>query len=78
MRTSTEGSDQVRIDVEKADNGPPATARSVHGIAWFLVVLSTLSSIFLYSLDNTIVADIIPVIVNDFQDVGELAWLSVG
>lgn len=28
---------------------------------WFLVVISILSSIFLYSLDNTVVADITPV-----------------
>ena len=28
---------------------------------WFLVVAGTLSSIFLYALDNTIVADIVPV-----------------
>lgn len=28
---------------------------------WFLFIISTLTSIFLYSLDNTIVADIVPV-----------------
>ena len=28
---------------------------------WFLVVAAILSSIFVYALDNTIVADIVPV-----------------
>ncbi|KAI9776506.1 MAG: hypothetical protein M1839_009540 [Geoglossum umbratile] len=65
-------------DAEKGFAPEEASARSIHGISWFLVVISTLSSIFLYSLDNTIVADIIPVIVNDFHSVAELGWLSVG
>jgi hypothetical protein len=37
-----------------------------------------LSSIFLYSLDNTVVADITPTAVNTFGDVLKLPWLSVG
>lgn len=45
---------------------------------WLLVVLATLISVFLYALDNTVVADIVPVIVNDFKSVSELPWLSVG
>jgi hypothetical protein len=31
---------------------------------WFLFIISTLTSIFVYSLDNTIVADIVPVRTN--------------
>ncbi|KAL1615416.1 hypothetical protein SLS56_011829 [Neofusicoccum ribis] len=45
---------------------------------WFLVVVATLSSIFIYALDNTIVADIVPAIVNEFDGVSKLPWLSVG
>ena len=30
-------------------------------LQWFLVVLSILSSVLLYALDNTITADVIPV-----------------
>jgi MFS family permease len=41
-------------------------------------VLATLISVFLYALDNTVVADIVPAIVNDFGRVTELPWLSVG
>ncbi|EYE92423.1 putative MFS drug efflux transporter [Aspergillus ruber CBS 135680] len=52
--------------------------RKVQGFAWFLVVVSILSSIFLYALDNTIVADILPAMINDFSSVDQLGWLSVG
>jgi MFS family permease len=41
-------------------------------------VIAILSSIFLYSLDNTVVADITPAAVNAFGDVLKLPWLSVG
>ncbi|KAK5661227.1 hypothetical protein OQA88_11120 [Cercophora sp. LCS_1] len=52
--------------------------RTVQGAKWILVVLATLSSIFLYSLDNTVVADISPAAVNAFGDTLKLPWLSVG
>ncbi|EAU31618.1 predicted protein [Aspergillus terreus NIH2624] len=57
---------------------PDASPRNIHGFLWFLVVISILSSIFLYSLDNTVVADITPAAVNRFGDVVKLPWLSVG
>jgi MFS family permease len=47
-------------------------------LQWALVVAGTLSSIFLYSLDNTVVADVTPAAVNAFGDVLKLPWLSVG
>ncbi|SPQ26873.1 cd867ba1-2a8a-411d-a580-4cd420b027f1 [Thermothielavioides terrestris] len=55
-----------------------ASPRKIHGVLWALVVVSILSSIFLYSLDNTVVADITPTAVNEFGDVLKLPWLSVG
>ncbi|KAK2759174.1 hypothetical protein FQN54_003274 [Arachnomyces sp. PD_36] len=55
-----------------------ASPREIHGLLWFLVVIAILSSIFLYSLDNTIVADISPAVVNRFGDTVKLPWLSVG
>ncbi|KAH7052141.1 MFS drug efflux transporter-like protein [Macrophomina phaseolina] len=62
----------------EAEPGTSSPARKIHGFSWFLVVFSILSSIFLYALDNTIVADIIPAIVNDFSSIKDLGWLSVG
>ncbi|KAL8652916.1 MAG: hypothetical protein Q9210_002408 [Variospora velana] len=52
-------------------------ARDIHGIAWVLVVLSILSSTFLFALDNTIVADIQPAIVERFDSIDKLPWLSI-
>jgi MFS family permease len=66
-------------DVEKADAIPPADVlpRDVTGAKWLLVVLAILSSTFLFALDNTVVADVQPQIVTQFNAVGQLAWLSV-
>ena len=65
--------------VEKAegpqeDQTPP---RDVHGVKWILLVLSILSSTFLFALDNTIVADIQPAIIERFGSIDKLPWLSV-
>ncbi|KXG51084.1 Major facilitator superfamily domain, general substrate transporter [Penicillium griseofulvum] len=52
--------------------------RHITGLKWFTFLFSTLTAIFVYSLDNTIVANIAPKIVNDFNAVEDLPWLSVG
>jgi MFS family permease len=57
-----------------ADEVPP---RDITGWKWGVVVAAILSSTFLFALDNTIVADVQPVIVTHFHDVGKLSWLSV-
>jgi MFS family permease len=54
-----------------------APPRDVSGWKWFLVMFSILSSIFLYALDNTIVADIQPVIIEELGHLEKLTWLSV-
>lgn len=59
-----------RVEEER----PP---REIGGWQWAVVVLAILSSTFLFALDNTIVADIQPVIVTHFDSVGKLTWLSV-
>ncbi len=51
--------------------------RDIHGIKWALAVLSILISTFLFALDNTIVADVQPAIVERFGQVDKLPWLSV-
>ena len=43
-----------------------------------MVVLAIVSSLGLYALDNTIVANIVPAIVADLGHAEQLAWLSVG
>lgn len=77
-------------DIEKGDNEHvqklarvgegevPAFERKTTGFSWFLVVLGTMSSMFLYALDNTIVADVVPSITASLGDSQLLPWLSVG
>ncbi|KAI4204591.1 MAG: hypothetical protein LQ346_001601 [Caloplaca aetnensis] len=57
-----------------SEQKPP---RDVHGVIWVLIVLSILSSTFLFALDNTIVADVQPAIIERFGSIEKLPWLSV-
>ncbi|PLN86962.1 MFS drug efflux transporter [Aspergillus taichungensis] len=69
-------SDVEKHDETSAPSRPPA-ARNVHGIAWVAVVGSILSATFLYGLDQTIVANVQPAIVDRFDSLGQLSWVSV-
>lgn len=74
----TSPSKDIELADEKQITAPEEVSpRDVHGWKWALVVISILSSIFLFSLDNTIVADIQPAIVETFGDLDKLPWLSV-
>ncbi|KUI66831.1 Putative HC-toxin efflux carrier TOXA [Cytospora mali] len=66
----------IQVQEVKEDHNP--APRDIHGIKWVLVVMGTLSSIFIYALDNTVVADVTPTLVNTFGDVLDLPWISVG
>ena len=52
--------------------------RTLHGWKWATAMFTILSTTFLFALDNTIVADIQPSIVNQFNDVERLPWFGVG
>lgn len=66
-------------DAENAQPVPqekqPITHRPT-GLKWFLIIVSILVGLFLFALDNTIVADIQPVIADHFQAVDKIAWLA--
>lgn len=53
------------------------SARDIHGFQWVICVLAIFSSVFLYALDNTIVATIQPAIVQDLGHLDKLPWVSV-
>jgi MFS family permease len=72
--TGIEDVDNEKQQTETAEEVPP---RDISGWKWIVVVLAILSSTFLFALDNTIVADVQPVIVTQFNSVGKLTWLSV-
>ncbi|KAK1992805.1 putative efflux pump antibiotic resistance protein [Colletotrichum falcatum] len=51
--------------------------RDIDGWKWHLTITSILLSTFIYALDNTVVADLQPVIILEFGDIQKLSWLSV-
>ncbi|KAJ5374198.1 efflux pump antibiotic resistance protein [Penicillium concentricum] len=59
-----------------APKGEPPSPRHIHGLKWFIAVCAILSSTFLFSLDNTVVADVQPNIVNDFGSAEKLPWVG--
>lgn len=77
--TSVRTSISANLEEEKQPEPVQTTKppRDIHGPKWFLVVVSILSSIFLFALDNTVVADIQPAIIERFGELNKLPWLSV-
>ena len=59
------------------DSKDPAAPRNVHGLVWFLVVMSILMANFLFATDNTIAANIQPEVVRAFASLDKLVWLPV-
>ncbi|KAI4155006.1 MAG: hypothetical protein L6R39_001309 [Caloplaca ligustica] len=59
------------------DTKDPAP-RTIRGWKWAVAMITILSTTFLFALDNTIVADIQPSIINQFNDVERLPWFGVG
>lgn len=70
-------SDNVALHTEPDDVPAPTSTRSIQGLRWAVVVLAILSSTFFYGLDNTVVADIQPTVVQEFNAIDRLSWISV-
>lgn len=62
----------VKVDPTKAKK-----PREMNTVTWICVVTSLLSSIFLFALDNTIVADVQPSIIATLGHIEKLPWVSV-
>ncbi|GAE00036.1 hypothetical protein BC1G_12393 [Paecilomyces variotii No. 5] len=65
-----------RIESLPLESSPPPP-RDIHGIKWVFAVTAILSSVFLFALDQTIVADVQPNIIAEFGSIDKLPWLSV-
>ncbi|EED21064.1 efflux pump antibiotic resistance protein, putative [Talaromyces stipitatus ATCC 10500] len=64
-------------DAPGAEATEPASPRDVHGLSWVLVIISILGSTFLFGLDNTIAADVQPAIIERFNSINKISWVSV-
>ncbi|PQE31288.1 MFS drug efflux transporter protein [Rutstroemia sp. NJR-2017a WRK4] len=69
-------------DKRTSSNGPStgdpeAPPRDIDGWKWYMTTIAILFSTFLYALDATVVADLQPVIVQEFGKIQDLSWLSV-
>jgi MFS family permease len=78
--TDSKATDQQGHDAEGAHaaEAPAPSPRHIHGLKWAVSCAALLSSIFLYAFDCTVVADIQTKIVNDFDAIDKLSWLSNG
>ncbi|GKU06434.1 major facilitator superfamily transporter [Fusarium langsethiae] len=52
--------------------------RDIHGWRWAIAYAAMLSTTFLFALDNTIVANIQPSIINDFGHLELISWIGTG
>jgi hypothetical protein len=63
---------------EQVQDDPSETPpRDLKGYKWIICVLAIFSSVFLYALDNTIVATIQPAIIQSLGELDKLPWVSV-
>ncbi|KAI0403610.1 major facilitator superfamily-domain-containing protein [Xylaria palmicola] len=65
-------------DPAALDIGAEPSPRSLHGWKWAVSYAAMLSTTFLFALDNTIVANIQPSIIEDFGRVDLLPWIGTG
>lgn len=68
LRSDEEGLSQSDVNPQQ---------RTVTGISWAIVVISVLSSTFLYAFDNTVMANVRPSIISTFGQIDLLPWISV-
>ncbi|KAK4864626.1 hypothetical protein LT330_009621 [Penicillium expansum] len=64
-------------DAEKPKELHQQEKREIGGWKWIVVVLAIYNSQFLFALDQTIVANVQPAIVEQFNSVDRLSWVSV-
>ncbi|KAI0006814.1 major facilitator superfamily-domain-containing protein [Xylariaceae sp. FL0662B] len=69
--------EETRTEVQPEPKDAQEPSRNLHGILWAVCVASIISAVFLFALDNTIVALIQPQIIESFGSIEKLPWLSV-
>ncbi|PWY69608.1 efflux pump antibiotic resistance protein [Aspergillus sclerotioniger CBS 115572] len=74
-------SKQAEVEAKEAPAIPESSGpveRDRKPLTWFLVVFSLMASLFLFALDNTIVANVQPDIIDALGEIDKLPWISVG
>ena len=64
-------------DIEARRAQDVVVPRTLKPISWFFVVSSLLAVLFLFALDNTVVADVQPKIIATLGGIEKLPWISV-
>ena len=62
---------------EPTDSQEPSPPRNINGALWAVAVLSIMSSTFLFALDNTVTANVQEAVLQRFDGVSRLPWISV-
>lgn len=75
MTTSESTDTNSKMERGVSETEPPCHQHT--GFKWILFIFSILSAIFLFALDNTIVADVQPKIIDSFGQISKLPWISV-
>lgn len=65
-----------RLELATPPSEESSLSRPIRGVRWALVVFAVLSSTFFYGLDNTVVADIQAAVINQFDAINRLPWMS--
>lgn len=61
----------------QSDQSGVMPPRNMKTSLWICLVISLLSSMFLFALDNTVLADVQPSIIHTFGNIDKLPWVSV-
>ncbi|KAF2792189.1 MFS general substrate transporter [Melanomma pulvis-pyrius CBS 109.77] len=80
MNTSVASKIQQDSEPERSTESVNEVAepeRTIRGFQWFLAYTSLISTVLLYALDGTIVADIQPAIVATLGEIEKLPWIGI-
>ncbi|WQF87797.1 Putative major facilitator superfamily, MFS transporter superfamily [Colletotrichum destructivum] len=70
--------EKLNGSVNDASSVEKTSPRNIHGWKWAVAYSAMLSTTLLFALDNTIVANIQPAIINDFGHLELLSWIGTG
>ncbi|QKX55355.1 uncharacterized protein TRUGW13939_02447 [Talaromyces rugulosus] len=64
-------------ELQNSQETDQAPGRQLKALSWFFVVFALLAALFLFALDNTIVADVQPSIISSLGGIDKLPWITV-